>query len=390
MSKSFLKKITILAMSLLMSLPASRAQEISLLTIAPGDLVYDTYGHSALRVNDPTRDVDLVYNYGLYDFNTPGFVMKFMRGKLLYQVGAHRYDDFLYNYNQDRRTIYEQKLNLNQAEKDALMQALRVNMLKENRSYKYDFFFDNCSTRLRDLFEDVVVDLEADGELKEPTYRDLIKEHQYGMPWSDFGIDIIIGSKADVQSPLDAQMFLPLYLKDILSKAKMKRGDEEVNLLSKPYEVISFPSEAAQRMERSWFTPELFFSLLALLLFVIRFPYRKGEVLPRWIKFADKSVLFFLGIIGCIVAFMWWGTDHVPTKSNWNLLWLNPLLLLPVFFNVKKYEWIKYLIYLLLGSCFLALLNVWFQFLPQQFHVAFGWIIMTVILIFVSQLKWSR
>ena len=113
MSMTHLKSVLLFLLILLSSLMSS-AQEISLLTIAPGDMVYDTYGHSALRVNDPIRDTDLVYNYGLYDFNTPGFVMKFMRGKLMYQVGAHRYSDFLHNYNLDKRTIYEQKINLNQ------------------------------------------------------------------------------------------------------------------------------------------------------------------------------------------------------------------------------------------------------------------------------------
>ncbi len=389
MASIFLKKMALIIMSLLLSMAIS-AQEISLLTVAPGDLVYDTYGHSALRVNDPSRDIDLVYNYGLYDFNTPGFVMKFMRGKLLYQVGAHRYDSFLFSYNKDKRTVYEQKLNLNQEEKDALMDALRVNMLKENRSYKYDFFFDNCSTRLRDLFENIVENLETNGELRALTYRDLIKEHQYGMPWSDFGIDIIIGSKADVQSSLDAQMFLPIYLKDILSEAKIKRGGEEVNLLSEPYEVISFPREAAQRMERTWFTPELLFLLIGLLLFSIRSRFRRKEYLPKWIVVIDKSILLILALVGCIVAFMWWGTDHVPTKSNWNILWLNPLILLPVFFTAKKNKWLRYIIYLLIGGCLLALFNVWFQFLPQQFHIAFGWINLIQIMIYISFLKWSR
>ena len=203
-------KTTILGLAMMLISVVASAQEISLLTIAPGDMVYDTYGHSALRVNYPDRDMDLVYNYGLYDFNTPGFVMKFMRGKLLYQVGAHRYNSFLYNYNLDKRSIYEQKLNLNEIEKAALIKALRINMLKENRSYKYDFFFDNCSTRLRDLFEVAADSLEIHGEIQALTYRDLIKKHQYGMPWSDFGIELIIGAKADVLSSLDDQMFLPL------------------------------------------------------------------------------------------------------------------------------------------------------------------------------------
>jgi len=372
------------------SLWTSQAQEISLLTVAPGDMVYDTYGHSAIRVHDQERDMDIVYNYGLYDFDTPGFVMKFMRGKLMYMVGAHQYSDFLYNYNQDKRSIYEQKLNLNQEEKDALLKALRINMMKENRYYKYDFFFDNCSTRLRDLFENAVQGLEESGELKEMTFRDLIKEHQYGNPWSDFGIDIIIGAKADVASSLDDQMFLPLYLKEILSNAIIQRGDEKIKLLGEPYEVLSFPEEAERRMTRSWITPEVVFLILALILLAFRYPYRTEKQLPNWIRKVDKSILFLLGLLGCIVAFMWWGTDHIPTKSNWNLLWLNPLILLPVFFKATKNTWLKYVIYFLLGLCLLSLVNVWFQFLPQQFHVAFGWIILIEIMILFSLLKWPH
>lgn len=366
------------------------AQDISLLTIAPGDMVYDTYGHSAIRVNDPSRNMDIVYNYGLYDFSTPGFVMKFMRGKLMYMVGAHQYSDFLRNYNLDKRTIYEQKLNLNQEEKDALLKALRINMMKENRYYKYDFFFDNCSTRLRDLFENAVKNIRENGELKEMTFRDLIKEHQYGNPWSDFGIDIIIGAKADVPSTLDEQMFLPLYLKEILSQAAIQRGDKEVKLLGEPYEVISFPAEAEQRMTRSWLTPELVFLLLALVLLALRIPYRDKKQLPKWLTRVDLTILFLVGVLGCIVAFMWWGTDHIPTKSNWNLLWLNPLFLFPVFFKMGKRDWLKYIIYILIGGGLISLVNVWIQFLPQQFHVAFGWIILIELMILFSLLKWSR
>jgi len=358
----------------------------SFAVLTPGDLVYDTYGHSALRVHDPSRNIDHVYNYGLYDFNTPGFVMKFMRGKLLYQVGVHKFDDFLYSYNQDRRSVYEQKLNLNEEEKEALLKALRVNMLKENRSYKYDFFFDNCSTRLRDLFEDAVGSLSFDGMEKSLTSRELIKEHQYGMPWSDFGIDLIIGAKADVNSSLDHQMFLPLYLKDILSEATIQREDERVKLLGAPYEGLSFPEDAERRLIRSWISPELLFLVLALILLAIRLPFRKKQ-LPRWIKFTDKLVLVLLGLLGSVLAFMWWGTDHVPTKSNWNLLWMNPLILIPVLFNTEKHQWVKYVIYLLIVSCFVALLNVWIQFLPQQFHIAFGWIILIEIIILLFCLK---
>lgn len=380
-------KTTILGLVVMLASVAASAQEISLLTVAPGDMVYDTYGHSALRVNYPERDMDLVYNYGLYDFNTPGFVMKFMRGKLLYQVGAHRYDSFLNNYNRDKRSIFEQKLNLNQEEKEALIKALRINMLKENRSYKYDFFFDNCSTRLRDLFEEATVSLDLQGDVQALTYRDLIKEHQYGMPWSDFGIDIIIGAKADVLSSLEDQMFLPLYLKDVLSKAEIHRGDTVEPLLGEAYEVLSFPEETEKRLTRSWFSPELVFSLLALLLLVLRWPYRKDKPLPKWLRNIDGTYITILGILGLLLAFMWWGTDHVPTKSNWNLLWISPLLLIIHFGKRKGFVWMKYLIYLMLFTCLISLINVWIQILPQKFNVAFGWMILIEIMILLSFLK---
>jgi len=368
----------------------SSAQEISLLTVDPGDMVYDAYGHSALRVNDKERGIDRVYNYGLYDFDTPGFVMKFMRGKLLYQVGAHRYSDFLYNYNQNKRSVYEQKINLSGDEKEALIKALRINMMKENRSYKYDFFFDNCSTRLRDLFENVVEHTDDYSNVSNLTFRDLIKEFQYGNPWTDFGIDIIIGSNADNQATIEDQMFLPLYLKSILTEAKVMRDGEIVNLLSPQQEILSFPKEAAKRKSRFWLTPELIFLFIAIVLLMIRSPYRISKELPKWIYRIDKSFLFLFALLGCIVAFMWWGTDHIPTKANWNLLWLNPLIFVPVFFSLPKHKWVRIIIYFLVALCFIALVNLWVQFLPQQFHVAFGWLILIEMLALISLLKWSK
>jgi len=365
-------------------LAINHAQEISLLTVAPGDMVYDTYGHSALRVNDTKRGSDRVYNYGLYDFNEPGFVMNFMRGRLLYQVGAHRYSDFLQSYNRDKRSIYEQKLNLNQEDKNALLQALRINMLEENKRYKYDFFFDNCSTRLRDLFENAADSLQLDAAYDPLTLRELIKEHQYGMPWSDFGIDLIIGANADRPSTLDEQMFLPLYLKDILSKAKVVVNGEAVNLLSEPYEVLSFKEEAEERLTRSTWAPKLFFPLLAIILLALRYPYRKTQH-PKWLRVIDNIVLALFALLGCILAFMWLGTDHVPTKNNWNLLWCNPLFLVPLLF-AKKF-WVKYIIYAMLVGMLISLFNTWFQFLPQQFNSAFGWMILIGMMLLIERVK---
>lgn len=358
----------------------SAAQEFSLLTVEDGNMVSDAYGHSALRVNDSTRNSDLIYHYGLYDFNTPNFVLKFMRGKLPYLMGAQRYSDFLYQYNSNKRTVYEQKLNLNQVQKDNLLRALRVNMQKENREYMYDFFFDNCATRLADLFKDNVSSLKLHDLGYDITFREMLKEHQKGHPWYDLGVDIVIGAVADRKASNYQQMFLPSYMKEILSEATTNND----RFLSESKKILIFDEEDKLRQESPWLTPKLLFIILAILFFIIRLPYRNTSS-PLWLTVLDKSILALFGVIGILITFMWWGTDHVATKSNWNLLWANPLLLLIIWKSSKPT--IKYIVYFIVGLCFISLFNVWFQLLPQYFPIAVGWLIMIEIMILIWILR---
>jgi hypothetical protein len=127
---------------------------ISLITADPGEELYSLFGHSAIRVKDTVNNQDLVFNYGTFNFNTPNFYMKFTRGKLLYMLSIQQFDRFKRSYEYEKRDLKEQILNLTQDQKQAIFQFLLWNYQPENRYYKYDFFFDNCATRIRDVFID--------------------------------------------------------------------------------------------------------------------------------------------------------------------------------------------------------------------------------------------
>ncbi|MBL7807773.1 MAG: DUF4105 domain-containing protein, partial [Saprospiraceae bacterium] len=132
----------------------SDSAQISLMTVAPGEFVYSTFGHSAIRVKDPGTRFDRCYNYGTFDFEQPNFLLKFCQGKLLYNLDIESYRSFEYGNLQDRRTMQEQVLNINQEQKQRLFDLLQENYKEENRYYKYDFFYDNCATRIRDIVQE--------------------------------------------------------------------------------------------------------------------------------------------------------------------------------------------------------------------------------------------
>ncbi|MEJ7681804.1 MAG: DUF4105 domain-containing protein [Segetibacter sp.] len=189
---------------------------ISILTCSPGKELYSTFGHSAIRLTDKYRNIDIVYNYGTFDFNDTGFYMKFIRGQLSYSLSVENYTDFLESYKQEKRSVYEQVLDLNCFQKQGLEKALEQNMLAENRYYRYNFITDNCTTRIRDLLLNTIASV-AIGKKIIPintTPRKMI--HSYlrkgGKLWSELGIDILLGSTIDRALSTQEAMFLPEYL----------------------------------------------------------------------------------------------------------------------------------------------------------------------------------
>ena len=189
---------------------------ISILTCSPGEELYSTFGHSAIRVTDSVSHRDIVYNYGTFNFDEPGFYTKFIRGKLSFYLSTDDFDSFISEYIEEKRDITEQVLNLTCAEKYNIVMLLQANMLAANRTYKYDFTFDNCTTRLRDLVEKCADTSINFGNVlsSKKTFRDLIYEYlnKNDKQWSKLGIDILLGGRMDVVMKPREVMFLPDYL----------------------------------------------------------------------------------------------------------------------------------------------------------------------------------
>ncbi|MCK9312346.1 MAG: DUF4105 domain-containing protein, partial [Bacteroidales bacterium] len=200
--------------------PLGEKATVSLLTASPGKEVYSQYGHTGIRIYDPDQHFDLVFNYGLFDFNSPGFILRFVKGRTDYMVGACSYMDFLLEYQIENRAVTEQIINLTPKERNGIWYALIKNIQPENREYRYNFFFNNCSTKPRDIIIQSIsgkVDFRWKGKFK--SLRDEVHFFTNAYPWTQFGIDFALGAKADNPASLKSQQFAPNLLMESFSKA---------------------------------------------------------------------------------------------------------------------------------------------------------------------------
>lgn len=355
--------------------PLSSLAEISLLTCDPGNQLYSTFGHTGMRVNDPGQEMDIVFNYGMFSFNTPGFYRKFLRGKLDYHLGMQKYGIFLREYNHYSRSVYEQKLNLDSLERQRIFDFLVNNSKEENRTYKYDFFFDNCSTRPRDVFTQSL-GIEFPDQKTDKTFRNLLDEFLPGLPWSDFGIDLVIGSVADDKASDLHQTFLPAYLMKSLENKKIG----EKNFVKSTSNVLDFSEEQEKRFTRPWFTPMLVFIFLLLLEVFLFFFVDKNS---KGLKWYDKFCFLILGLSSLLLFVMWFFTDHIATKANWNLLWIHPFYLLLAFKSPRtSANWL-----LILSAVLTAAALVFWLVIPQQYHLAF---IPIMIMLLMKLYRWWK
>lgn len=341
------------------SVKAQPRVRISLLTCEPGTELYSTFGHSAMRVFDSARGYDLVFNYGTFDFSDPDFYSKFVRGKLMYFLSVSTYSEFLWSYHQEQRSVTEQVLDLQPAVKQEIYQALMRNQENANKYYAYDFLNDNCTTRLRDLLEQYVPSYTSPNDLlSEPmSFRDAL--HVYlkknKQPWSQLGIDLLLGSKIDRAMDARTVQFLPDYLMKAVAGAKT----ETKKLEEASIQVLSFPP---QNIETPW-SPVWVNSMVVLVLFLATF--FGGKLLTQWL---DVIWWFLLGLIGVILSFMWLGTNHASCANNFNLVWALPTYIIAATWMFKsqriaiRYFQLNLLIQLLLIAS-------WY-WLPQNMHEA--------------------
>lgn len=352
------------------------SSQISIITASPGEEVYNCFGHSAIRVNDTINNYDLVYNYGIFDFGTPNFTLKFIRGKLLYKLGLSRFKGFVAGYARQGRQVTERVLNLNESQKVNVLKFLAENYQPENREYLYDFFYDNCASRIRDVFEqeanvNLVYDTVA---VKQVTYRQQLDEYLQSNPWANFGIDLILGLPADKKADFRNQMFLPDYLEENMAKATFTGKP----LLGKQIEVAPLINDFKNETQLL-FGPLLVISFVAVIYFLLSFFVKSGKV--QW--FLDVLLFGLLAIAGCILLLMWLGTDHQACYKNLNVLWANPLYLLLIpYAKIKGVKFIWWSILVLV-----ILLIVSFPVFPQQYHIAFIPIFLIIVFRCVKNLR---
>ncbi|NQX77344.1 DUF4105 domain-containing protein [Gilvibacter sp.] len=329
-------------------LQLSSGAEVSILTMGPGKALYDSFGHTAIRLEDKARGIDVIYNYGVYDFSDPNFYAKFAKGQMRYVLDRRRTEGFLRNYIEDNRWIKEQALALDQQEKQAMFIFLENNLKPENRAYNYDFFYDNCATKIPLILQDIVPEMSIDSSfVEEPqTFRTLIQQNVHWNTWGSFGMDLGIGSVVDRTAPIKDHMFLPEYVFKALEKASRGTGEEATALVASTKDL--FENEPEERESNFLTSPLLVMLLLGLgLLFVT---YRDSKKQGRT-RAVDAVIQIFLGLVGVILLLLWFATDHYTTAYNYNLLWAFPLNLLLAFQLGKKHpkRWTKaYLKFLLL------------------------------------------
>lgn len=340
--------------------PADSAQ-IYLITASSGTETYAAFGHSAIRVYDPTRNYDVVYNFGTFDFSTPNFYLKFGWGRLMYFLSKAHYEHFLEDYQLEGQAIYLQKFNLTNEEKWQFINNLEMNYLPENRYYRYDFFYDNCATRIRDIVEKSIT-----GELiydstyitSPTTFRQLIETDLGRTPWNFFGINILMGKGTDSVANLRNYMFLPLHMRNIFESAKVSRGDSTVALTETPVEL--FPSRINFQKPTIFGLPEVVMCLFLLL--VIGLTYWGYKKNLRFRVF-DFLLFFITGVLGLLVAALATSSLHLVLHHNSNLFWTNPVNLIVavgLLFRCQK-KWFSYA----LGVYLLVLLI----FIPVSFFI---------------------
>ncbi|GAA4461712.1 DUF4105 domain-containing protein [Nemorincola caseinilytica] len=303
---------------------------ISLLTCGVGDEVYETFGHTAVRITDSNANPpfdDLVYNYGMFNGYDKGFELKFMRGKLKYYVATNYFGTFMEEYYAYGRSVEEQELVLDDDKKLEIKAYLENNALPENRYYKYDFFFDNCATRIRDIFPRTLGSGFVYGDAVRPvqgyTFRDIMNKYFYDRHWTRLGVNILLGSRIDkVLTNMDI-MFLPDYLRDGLAAATLNGRP-----ISKKPELIL---DGSHRAPAGLNVPMIMCCALLVLTILGHSLYRL-RVLGR---IMNGLLLFVTGLLGCLILLMWFGTDHQGCGNNFNVLWMLPVNILLLVWRPK-------------------------------------------------------
>lgn len=345
---------------------------ISLLTCAAGSEIYTLFGHTAIRYENPAKGIDAVFNYGMFSFQTPNFVLRFALGETDYQLGVTGFDRFAAEYFYFGRDVRQQTLNLTAEEKERLIRLLEENYRPENRIYRYNFFYDNCATRPRDRIEQAIsgtLRYADDMETRETgvTYRDLLHKYSEGHPWSRFGMDLCMGSQADLPITRRQMMFVPFYLEEYFRRAVIQDEAGETRPLVSAEETVVATGITAEDHRSGGITPmQAALLLLALVTAATAYGIRRRKSLWG----LDLVLFLAAGVAGCILAFLALFSQHPAVNPNYLLFVFHPLHLfcLPcLLIRVRKRKLSRYL---MANLAVLTLFIAFWAIIPQRIPLA--------------------
>jgi hypothetical protein len=326
-------------------MPDAAAQpDISLLTIGPGNIYFERFGHNAIVVRDPASGEAVAYNYGIFDFEQEDFLLNFARGRMRYRIAADALDDDLEMYRAEGRSITEQRLNLLPAQARALADFLDWNMRPQNMFYRYDYFEANCSTRVRDALDLALggaLHAQSEGRARGYTYRLDALRLMAPQPLLMLGIDLGLGPSVDKRIDFWQESFVPATVRSVVSQTNTRSADgKNIPLVATETVVAVGRVEQPPALPPDLRWPFLIAgAAIGCLLLWLQHPRRALARIPL----AVFAALFelFCGLGGIVLLFLWFGTEHHAAWRNENLFLLNPLclLLLPTWIGSRRARW---------------------------------------------------
>ncbi len=348
----------------------SESARVTVLTASPWyEAVYSLFGHTAIRVQDDITGVDAVFNYGYFDSSQPYFIYHFVRGQTDYVLGVTTFQQFMIEYGYKGQEVVEQELNLMPQEKQELFDALQINALPENREYRYNYFFDNCATRPRDMVEKYTHGIiEYPPTQEGQSFRDLVHEHVSHSPWTKFGIDLVIGSGADREIDVREKMYIPSYLMNSFEEATIYQNDSTLKrpLISHSNVLLPGNPEVNHPGKRFPVTP-LITGIILLVLTLLLSLWQTARLNKiRLLQWFDTFLFGLVGLGGIIVFVLMYFSEHPATNPNWNLAWINPIALLAaILFWSRRAEKATYIYHIINFTIVLLFLLLWWL-IPQQ------------------------
>lgn len=370
MQRGLLLLVCLLAGCLGMSeLRAQRTNDsitVTVLTCSPGSQVYELYGHTAIRVVDHTLGTDVVFNYGVFNFNQKNFEWHFMLGETDYMVQPLPYGLFAEEYVNRGSSIVSQEINLTRAEANALYNKLIVNVRPENMYYRYNYLTQDCTTKVRDMIEQAVHGTVVYKEQDKQTYRQCLHECTTLAPWTEAGEDLLLGASTDTLLDDRAAQFLPDKFRSYISQAVIYDSVNNVRPLMRGQEEVLLELREMPAPEEFPLSPlQCGMIFVAVMVVVLMLEYWTRH--QFWL--VDMLLMPGVGVAGSVVTFMFFFSEHPSVDTNWQVWVLNPLPLLCMPWVVKSAIQHKECFYHYVNATLLVLFVVAMPWIPQTFSV---------------------